>query len=84
MEKFTDAWGAKQVRWASPDEIAAAQADGRHVLTACKCGHPWLWMHKGLALGNDGSYNGARSIFYLGSEPECRCSPSMLRMVVEE
>ena len=40
MEKFTDTWGAKQVRWATPEEIAAAQADGGHVLTACKCGHP--------------------------------------------
>lgn len=30
MEKFTDTWGAKQVRWASAEEIAAAQADGGH------------------------------------------------------
>lgn len=86
MEKFTDTWGAKQVRWASAEEIAAAQAEGGHIFTACKCGHPGLWMHKGLALNADGSYNGARNIFYLGwrSGPECSCPPRMLHMVVEE
>lgn len=84
MEKLTDAWGMKHVRWATAEEIAAAQADGGHILTACQCGHPWLWMHKGLALNDDGSYNGARNIFYLGKAPECSCPPRMLRMVVDE
>lgn len=82
MEKFNGCETVK-VRWATPEEIAAAQADGAHIWTACQCGHGSLWQHKGLALNNDGSYNGARNIFYLGwsKEPECACSASHLRMV---
>ena len=74
------------MRYANAKEIAAARDDGRHVMTACRCGHGSLWMHKGLALNADGGYNGARNVFYLGwdVEPECECPGSSLRMVVPE
>lgn len=73
-------------RPATREEIAAAIADGGHVLTACSCGHESLWMHKGIALSPDGGYTGARNLFYLGwdREPECSCPSSKLRMVVVE
>jgi hypothetical protein len=68
----------------------------RHVLLTCR-NHPHLrWMCKEIAVNKDGSYNGARNIFYLGTstpehsgfdarftEPECSCKPSELTFAPE-
>lgn len=73
-----------EYRWANAEEIAAAKADGGHIITACPCGHVGAWMHKGLALSSNGGYTGGRNIFYLSWDvaPECSCPGSGLRMVV--
>lgn len=67
----------------------------RHVSLTCK-NHPDLrWQCKEIAANRDGSYNGARHIFYNGRvrvdggqgyEPvaECPCPPSDLRFSPEE
>ena len=62
----------------------------RHMILTCK-NHPNLrWQCKSIAVNPDGSYNGARNIFYLGREdpsrqlgyacdlPECPCPASDL------
>lgn len=68
-------------RLATTAEIANAREDGRHVLFGCTdCGKA-AWQAKGLALDADGSYTGARNIFYVGQDAECHCPARALRMI---
>ena len=66
----------------------------RHVSLTC-IHHPALrWQCKSIATNRNGSYNGARHIFYNGVPradgkgfdyvPECSCPPSDLRFAPEE
>jgi hypothetical protein len=51
---------------------------GRHIPLTCE-NHPHLrWSTKNI------DYIGARSIFYFGSEPECKCSARFLRPLRED
>ena len=70
-------------RRATAKEIEELQAapDAPHVLFACECGCAW-WSAKNIALSSKGHYNGLRSIFYHGDEPECQCSTDRLVCVV--
>lgn len=66
---------------ATPEATAKAQDDGGHRFLACThCGQT-MWMCKGLALNSNGSYNGARNIFYIGESAECSCPLAELRHV---
>lgn len=74
-------------RLGTSEEIAAARAEGGapHVPFGCtNCGMV-NWTAKNLALGDSGSYTGARNIFVMDwSRGECACQSHHLRFVVRE